>query len=117
MDLLERLMNKNKSILDLNFAERRDVLGMLQLQCGLPNKELQSREEYTLSARILLLDFLNDYENDLIGKARSKAKEFDKIDWSYLVEEGIWWPQKLKLSSRDFSYTKFLILFPSSSIK
>lgn len=96
---LERLMNKNKSILDLNFAERRDVLGMLQLQCGLPNKELQSREEYTLSARILLLDFLNDYENDLIGKARSKAKEFDKIDWSYLVEEGIWWPQKLKLSS------------------
>ncbi len=96
---LERLMNKNKSILDLNFAERRDVLGMLQLQYGLPNKELQSREEYTLSARILLLDFLNDYENDLIGKARSKAKEFDKIDWSYLVEEGIWWPQKLKLSS------------------
>lgn len=99
-DWVKCFPKKTAGFINYDASEKRDLLGMMQRVYGFPDKNTQSSEQYTLSARILLLDFLNDCECDLIGKAKSKAKEFEKIDWSYLVEDGIGLIQRRKLSNQ-----------------
>jgi hypothetical protein len=91
------LMQEEVGIIDLEPTERRDILGMMLQVVGNPNKGKQNKDEYTLSTRILVLDFLNDYNYDLLAAARKKAEKLIEIDWDYLVPDGIGWDQRLKL--------------------
>jgi hypothetical protein len=94
----DKLIHYELGIMGIEPTERRDILGMTLQAIGLPDKRKQNKDEYTLSTRTLVLDFLNDWSSDLLGAAKQKAERFKDINWDYLVADGIGWHQRLKLA-------------------
>lgn len=93
----EKMMQHEVGIIDFEPTERRDILGMMLQAVGFPDREKHNKDEYTLSTRILVLDFLNDYNSDLLGAAKKKGERLKDVQWDYLVPDGVGWDQRLEL--------------------
>jgi hypothetical protein len=87
----------NLGLIEIEAAERRDILGMMTNVFGPPNKLRHNKNQYLLRVRIIVLDVLNDYESDLIESSAKKAQKLRGLDWEYLPDECLGWEQKIKL--------------------